>query len=121
MSDKPTITLTGARGDEWAAILGTPTFAIQSPVAEECNLEGIGRAQCVFLDVAALTHEQQGRLINYMAKKAGAALKDVTAQVFGRGVPIRLDTDTKIDPGGWRRRGGLARGTPGAIDMRLLT
>jgi hypothetical protein len=77
----------------------------------------------VMLDVHALTRQQQDALIDHLARKFGSPRDEVARNVATRGVPIRLDDDTRIRlPEGYepaRRASKLLCG-PNAYDMRFF-
>ena len=102
MSDhQVTITIHGARGEEWEHVLGTRTLPVKYPHAENCDLEGAGVTPCFLLDVEALTEEQQERVIDHLARKFHAPIADVASDVHSVGVPIRdgLDVQVHVPPG----------------------
>lgn len=118
MSNRPTVTLAGARGAEWTLVLGTPTLPILSSSPETLRLEGSGDKFCVMLDVPALNRVQQAALVQHLAHRFNAPAVDVERDVFTRGVPIQLDADTSIVlPEGYQQP--LLAG-PVAFDLRFF-
>jgi len=120
--DGPTITFSGTRGEEWERVLGTRTLPILSPSAEVRKLEGSPDTVTVMLDVRALTESQQSALIDHLARRFNSDRAAVEADVYGRGVPIRLDIDARIDvpPGYQARRNDRLEHGPDVYDMRFF-
>jgi len=118
---KPTITLSGTRGDEWERVLGTRTFAVLSPDAEVLPLEHNGNAECVFLDIDSLSLEQQDALIEHFASKSGMLKTAARREIYSRGVPIRIGADARLDvPAEYQKRRKMMNG-PDAFDMRFFS
>lgn len=117
---KPTITLSGARGEEWERVLGTRTLPIQDPDPRVLSLESHGDAACVFLDVDGLALEQQDAMITHMARRSGCLRSAVRREVYTRGVPIRVGADTHVEvPAEYVKRRKLAAG-PDVFDPRFF-
>ena len=121
MSQKPTLTLSGARGAEWESVLGTRTFAVLTPDSEVLSLDGEKDTACVFLDIDSLTPEQQDALAEHFSRKSGMLKAAVRREIHSRGVPIRLGVDARLDvPAEYQKRRTLVNG-PDAFDLRFFT
>lgn len=76
------------RAVEWRQVLGTTELAVHSPLPAWVNLPGRGRQQAYMLDLALLTSEQRGALIDHLALKFGIPRGEVATEIDAAGVPI---------------------------------
>ena len=102
----PAAILSGSRGDQWKAVLGTNILPILSPALTQCSLDPSDRnGACFMLDVQALTDGQRQALTGFLAGKFAASYDQVQNDLSFIGVPIRDGADVRIStPADWKPR-----------------
>ena len=72
----------------WRAVFGDDTVPLRSPIPQMTNLPGRGEELVYLLDIAALTADQRGRLVQYIASKFNYPAEEVDATLDDHGCPI---------------------------------
>lgn len=80
-----------ARYATWREILGSDDVPLKKPSAVRCDLGHpvAETVDCYELDLAVMTEEQKGRLVDWCAAKFGASAAEIRAEIERSGYPIR--------------------------------
>jgi hypothetical protein len=82
--------LNGEGKQTWGDIFSDGEVPIQSIIAQPASLEGIDRAERVFLvDWKELTKQQQDAILDKISKRSGAGKDAILKDVLRIGLPLR--------------------------------
>lgn len=88
-STMATLSMSSERYTAWMRVFGTCRIPILAPVPQEAMRPEGGTGLFYRVDVAALTPDQRGRLVVFLAAKFHLAAKDVEEGIDGEhGCPI---------------------------------
>ena len=90
------------RAVAWLRVFDDTAVPLRSPIPHLARLPGRGEELVYLLDIEALTAEQRGRLVQYIAAKFGIPAEEVDAGLDTHGCPILAEHVTVSIANPWR-------------------
>jgi hypothetical protein len=84
-----TVTIQGARGDEWERVCGTRTFPVINWEPIMATLPGRpGKSAVWIVNLLLLDEETRGKIVTHLAAKFGEPREQVRRDIDAQGIPI---------------------------------
>ncbi len=98
-----TVSINGARGDEWERAVGTRTFPVTTWNPMRGNLPGKPNAEIWMINLGALEPELLDKIVLHLAQKFEIPADEMRHEVLARGIPVLADDAFVVlhDPQRW--------------------